>query len=62
MTMPTNLDLPGEYNVSATFNVSDLYPFNIGEDSRTNPFEERGNDENHQENTIKTSSDLLHIH
>ncbi|KAH9648159.1 WD REPEATS REGION domain-containing protein [Citrus sinensis] len=23
------LDLPGEYNVSATFNVSDLYPFNI---------------------------------
>ncbi|KAH9657950.1 hypothetical protein KPL70_023287 [Citrus sinensis] len=28
-----------------------------GEDSRTNPFEERGNDENHQRNTIKASSD-----
>ncbi|KAH9716808.1 hypothetical protein KPL71_021586 [Citrus sinensis] len=47
------LDLPGEYNVSATFDV--------GEDSRMNPFEERGNDENHQGNTIKTSSDHLHI-
>ncbi|KAH9792726.1 hypothetical protein KPL71_004248 [Citrus sinensis] len=56
------LDLPGEYNVSATFNVSDLSPFDVGEDSRTNPFEERGNDENHQGNTIKTSSDPLHIH
>ncbi|KAH9698112.1 Endonuclease [Citrus sinensis] len=56
------LDLPGEYNVSSTFNVSDLSPFNVGEDSRKNPFEERGNDENHQGNTIKTSSDPLHIH
>ncbi|KAH9744256.1 hypothetical protein KPL70_003624 [Citrus sinensis] len=27
------LDLPGEYNVSATFNVSDLSPFDVGEDS-----------------------------
>ncbi|KAH9657952.1 hypothetical protein KPL70_023288 [Citrus sinensis] len=56
------LDLPGEYNVSATFNVSDLSPFDVGEDSTTNPFVERGNDENHQGNTIKTSSDPLHIH
>ena len=55
------LDLPGEYNVNATFNVSDLSPFNVGQDLRTNPFEERGNDENHQ-GTIKTSSDPLHIH
>ena len=53
------LDLPGEYNVSASFNVSDL---SVGEDSRMNHFEERGNDENHQENTIKASSDPLHIH
>ena len=37
-------------------------PFDVGEDSRTNPFEERGNDENHQGNIIKTSSDPLHIH
>jgi translation initiation factor IF-1 len=40
------VDLPGEYNVSATFNVSDLSPFDVGEDSRSNPFEERGNDGN----------------
>ena len=40
------IDLPGEYNVSATFNVADLSPFDKGEDSRTNPFEERGNDVN----------------
>ena len=42
------IDLPGEYNVSATFNVSDLSPFDFdaGADLRTNPFEERGNDGN----------------
>jgi hypothetical protein len=33
------LDLPREYNVSATFNVSDLSPFGVGDelDLRTNP-------------------------
>ena len=36
------VDLPGEYNVFATFNVSDLSPFDVGEDSWSNPFEERG--------------------
>ena len=56
------LDLPVEYNVSITFNVSDLSPFDVGEDLRTNPFEERGNDKNHQGNTIKASSDHFHIH
>ena len=49
------LDLPGEYNISATFNVSDLSPFDVGDDSRTNPFEERGNDEHH-----KAFKDPLH--
>ena len=39
------VDLPSEYNVSATFNVDDLSLFDVGEDSRSNPFEERGNDE-----------------
>ena len=40
------IDLPGEYGVSATFNVADLSPFDFDEglDSRTNPFEEEGND------------------
>ncbi|KAJ9557877.1 LOW QUALITY PROTEIN: hypothetical protein OSB04_012491 [Centaurea solstitialis] len=42
------IDLPGHYNVSATFNVADLSPF-IPElddplDSRTSPFEEGEND------------------
>lgn len=39
----TKLDLPGQYGVSATFNVSDLSPFELDSgdrDSRTNPFEE----------------------
>ena len=50
------VDLLGEYNVSATFNVSDIYLFDVGDDSRTNPFEERGND------TIQaTPRDLLEI-
>jgi len=50
------VDLPGEYNVSATFNVSDNYLFDVGDDSRMNPFEERGND------TIQaTPRDLLEI-
>ncbi|KAL4271594.1 hypothetical protein GQ457_13G016040 [Hibiscus cannabinus] len=38
------LDLPGEYNVSATFNVSDLTPFDDPSDLRTNPFQEEGDD------------------
>ena len=39
------LDLPGEYNVSAPINVSDLSPFDVGDDLRTNPLQEKGNDE-----------------
>jgi len=38
------IDLPGEYGVSATFNVSDLSPFDYDSDLRTNLFEEGGND------------------
>jgi hypothetical protein len=40
------LDLPGEYNVSTTFNVTDLSPFDVGDDLRANPFQEEGNDGN----------------
>ena len=47
------LDFPDEYNISTTFNVFDLYPF---DDSRMNPFEERGNDENYKE-----FKDPLHV-
>lgn len=42
------LDLPNEYGtISSTFNVADLSLFDVGDgfDSRTNPFEEGGNDE-----------------
>ena len=38
------LDLPGEYNASATFNVIDLNLFDVGDDLRTNPFKEEEND------------------
>ncbi|KAF7832903.1 Transposon Ty3-I Gag-Pol polyprotein [Senna tora] len=38
------IDLPGENQVSATFNVSDLSPFDVGSNSRTDPFEEGEND------------------
>ena len=41
------INLHGKYgNMSATFNVSDLSLFDVGDDTRTNPFEERENDEN----------------
>ncbi len=38
------LDLPGEYNVSASFNVSDLSPYDVGDDLRTSRFEGGGDD------------------
>jgi hypothetical protein len=47
------VDLPGEYKVSATFTVSNLSPFDVGEDSRSNPFEERGNDGNQSGSSLK---------
>ena len=36
------IDLPGEYTVSATFNVSDLTPYDDSADLRSNPFQEGG--------------------
>ena len=47
MTIAYKVDLPGEFNVSATFNVADLSPFDVRDDSRSNPFEERENDESY---------------
>ena len=37
------LNLPSEYNINATFNISDLSPFDVGDDLKMNPFEKRGN-------------------
>ena len=41
------IDLPGEYNVSASFNVADLSPFLVDDevDLRTNLSQEEGNNE-----------------
>ena len=53
------LDLPSKYNVSATFNVSDLLLFNFkGGDSRANPFEEGGSDAHGQTDTKSNSNPL----
>jgi len=49
------VDLPGEYGVSANFNVSDLSSFDVGDDSRSNPFEEQGDD------AIQPSKDPLEV-
>lgn len=54
------IDLPGEYSVSATFNVSDLSLFEFSDyneiDSRTNPPKEGGTDMNSRDTTLDTSS------
>jgi hypothetical protein len=55
------LDLPGEYNVSATFNVTDLSPFDVGDDLRTNPFQEGGNDVDIKATTSNPTNDPMHI-
>jgi hypothetical protein len=38
------VNFPGKYKVSATFNVSDLSLFDVGDDSKLNPLEDRGDD------------------
>lgn len=40
------VDLPGKYDVNATFNVSDICSFNVGDDLKSNPFKKNGNDVN----------------
>jgi len=47
----------GEYGVSAIFNVSNPSIFYVGDDSRSNPFKKRGNDENQQ----ASQKDLLEV-
>ena len=55
-----NIDLPGEYGVSAIFNVADLSPFDfdVGVDSRTNHFEEGENDATKLSKPTKISDPL----
>ena len=52
------LDFPGEYNVSATFNVIDLSLCDVGDDLRTNPFQVEGNDEGR---TNKWNADPIQV-
>ena len=50
------LDLPGEYNISATFNISDLslFYFDIdNDDSWTNPTTKWGNNRNQEDNNTR---------
>jgi hypothetical protein len=49
------MDLSGKYDISATFNISDLSLFDVGDDSRSNPFEKRGDD------AIQPSMDPLEV-
>jgi hypothetical protein len=44
MTTHTKLIFQVSHSVSATFNVADLTLFDTDFDSRSNPFEERGDD------------------
>ena len=38
------VELLGEYSVNAMFSISNIWLFDIADDSRANPLEERGND------------------
>jgi len=53
--------LPGEYGVSSTFNVSDLTLFDVGDDSRSNPFEERGDDADQPNTKRNHANDPLEV-
>jgi hypothetical protein len=55
------IDLPGEYGVSATFNISDLTLFDVGDDSRSNPFEERGDDVDQPNTKCNHANDPLEL-
>ena len=53
--------MPGEYGVSATFNVSDLTLFDVGDDLRFNPFEERGDDADQLNTKHNHANDPLEV-
>jgi hypothetical protein len=40
------VSLQGEYDVSVIFNISNMFLFDVDENSRSNPFKKRKDDEN----------------
>jgi purine-nucleoside phosphorylase len=55
------VDLPGEYGVSAIFNVSNLTLFTISDDLRSNHFKERGDDEEQPNTKYNYANDPLEV-
>jgi hypothetical protein len=55
------VDLSGEYGVSATFNVSDLTLFDVGDDSGSNPFKERGDNADQPNTKRNHANDPLEV-
>jgi len=53
------VDLPSEYGVSVTFNVKDLTLFDVCNDLKLNPFEERRDDEGQLSTKLNHAKDLL---
>jgi len=53
------VDLSSKYQVFAIFNVTNIFPFDPGGDSRSNPFEERGNDGNQGGPSLKDHLQIL---
>lgn len=49
------LELPGDYGVSATFNIKDLSPYIEDEALRANPFEDGGDDEDILLDSLRTN-------
>ena len=57
----SKVDLSGEYDVNATFNVYNLTLFDVGNDSRSNPFEERWDDEDQPNIKHNYANDPLEV-
>jgi hypothetical protein len=55
------VDLPGEYGGSAIFNVSDLTLFDVGDDSRSNNFEGKGDDADQPNTKRNHANDPLKV-
>jgi len=51
------MDLSCEYGVNTTFNISDLSLFDVGDDLTSNPFLEKGDDDNQ----LSTPKDPLEV-